>query len=56
MRLSSGLRGPKRPILGADIVGEVVAVGSQITQFQPGDAVYGDLSGCTRCCYRFLLP
>jgi NADPH:quinone reductase-like Zn-dependent oxidoreductase len=29
--LSSGLRGPKRPILGADIAGEVVAAGSQVT-------------------------
>ena len=44
--LSSGLRGPKRPILGADIAAEVVAVGSQVTQFQPGDPVYGDLSKC----------
>lgn len=46
LRLTSGLRGPKRPILGADIAGRVVAVGSNVTQFQPGDAVYGDLSGC----------
>jgi len=45
LRLSSGLRGPKRPILGADIAGTVVAIGSRVTQFQPGDAVYGDLSG-----------
>ncbi|GAX37681.1 NAD(P)-dependent alcohol dehydrogenase [Nodularia sp. NIES-3585] len=28
-------------ILGFDIAGEVVAVGSQVTGFQPGDAVYG---------------
>ena len=46
LRLSSGLRGPKRPILGADIAGRVAAVGSRVTQFQPGDAVYGDLSRC----------
>lgn len=46
LRLTSGLRGPKRPILGADIAGEVVAVGSQVTQFRPGDPVYGDLSNC----------
>ena len=45
-RLSSGLRRPKRPILGADIAGRVVAVGSGVTQFQPGDAVHGDLSAC----------
>lgn len=46
LRLSSGLRRPKRPILGADIAGQVTALGSQVTQFRPGDAVYGDLSGC----------
>ncbi|KZL48392.1 zinc-binding alcohol dehydrogenase [Nodularia spumigena CENA596] len=28
-------------ILGFDLAGEVVAVGSQVTSFQPGDAVYG---------------
>jgi NADPH:quinone reductase-like Zn-dependent oxidoreductase len=44
LRLSSGLHRPKRPTLGADIAGRVVAVGSGVTRFQPGDAVYGDLS------------
>jgi NADPH:quinone reductase-like Zn-dependent oxidoreductase len=37
-----GLRAPKRSILGSDIAGEVEAVGSGITRFQPGDEVYGD--------------
>ena len=46
LRLSSGLREPKHPILGTDIAGRVAAVGSHVTQFQPGDAVYGDLSEC----------
>ncbi|TVP57571.1 MAG: NAD(P)-dependent alcohol dehydrogenase [Nodularia sp. (in: Bacteria)] len=31
-------------ILGFDIAGEVVAVGSQVRRFQPGDAVYGGTS------------
>ncbi|MDB9383471.1 NAD(P)-dependent alcohol dehydrogenase [Nodularia spumigena CS-584] len=31
-------------ILGFDLAGEVVAVGSQVTSFQPGDAVYGGTS------------
>jgi NADPH:quinone reductase-like Zn-dependent oxidoreductase len=44
LRLSAGLRRPKRPTLGADIAGRVVAVGSGVTSFQPGDAVYGDLA------------
>jgi NADPH:quinone reductase-like Zn-dependent oxidoreductase len=31
---------PKNPILGADIAGTVEAVGSAVTRFQPGDAVF----------------
>ncbi|GAB4181834.1 MAG: NAD(P)-dependent alcohol dehydrogenase [Roseiflexaceae bacterium] len=45
LRLSTGLFSPKNPILGADIAGRIVAVGSAVSQFQVGDAVYGDLSG-----------
>jgi NADPH:quinone reductase-like Zn-dependent oxidoreductase len=37
-----GLRAPHRPTLGSDIAGRVEAVGSGVTQFQPGDEVYGD--------------
>ncbi|MEV0765005.1 NAD(P)-dependent alcohol dehydrogenase [Nocardia sp. NPDC050435] len=37
-----GLRAPRRPILGSDIAGRVEAVGAEVTQFAPGDAVYGD--------------
>lgn len=45
LRFSSGLFKPKHPILGSDIAGVVAAVGQDVTQFQPGDAVFGDLSG-----------
>lgn len=45
VRLGTGLRSPKIPILGADIAGRVEAVGSTVTQFQPGDDVFGDISG-----------
>lgn len=41
-----GLLKPKQPILGSDIAGTVEAVGSSVTVFKPGDAVYGDLSNC----------
>lgn len=46
IRLTSGLLKPKNTILGADIAGRVEAVGRNVTQFQPGDAVFGDISGC----------
>jgi len=42
----AGLLRPKNTILGADIAGRVEAVGSNVKQFQPGDEVYGDMSGC----------
>jgi len=45
-RLLFGLLKPKTKILGCDIAGQVEAVGRNVKQFQPGDAVYGDISGC----------
>ncbi len=45
VRLMSGLMKPKNQILGADIAGVVERVGAKVTQFRPGDEVYGDLSG-----------
>jgi NADPH:quinone reductase-like Zn-dependent oxidoreductase len=44
-RLAFGLLRPKYKVLGADIAGRVEAVGVNVTQFQPGDEVFGDLSG-----------
>jgi NADPH:quinone reductase-like Zn-dependent oxidoreductase len=45
-RLLFGLLKPKIKILGADIAGRVEAVGRNVKQFQPGDEVFGDISGC----------
>lgn len=41
-----GLLTPKEPILGADVAGRVTAVGRSVTEFEPGDAVFGDVSEC----------
>jgi NADPH:quinone reductase-like Zn-dependent oxidoreductase len=43
-RLVAGLTKPKHTIIGADIAGQVEAVGPRVTQFKPGDAVFGELS------------
>src|SRR5688500_8167875 len=45
-RLVAGLRTPRFKIIGNDIAGRVEAVGRQITQFRPGDHVFGELSRC----------
>jgi NADPH:quinone reductase-like Zn-dependent oxidoreductase len=43
-----GLLKPKITTLGSDVAGIVEAVGQDVKQFQPGDAVFGDVSeaGC----------
>ena len=41
-----GLLKPKIKILGTDVAGRVEAVGKDVTQFQPGDEVFGSLSEC----------
>ncbi|GAA0735873.1 NAD(P)-dependent alcohol dehydrogenase [Dactylosporangium roseum] len=43
MRLTVGLRGPRRKVRGRDVAGRVEAVGGAVTRFRPGDEVYGDL-------------
>ncbi len=44
-RLMGGFLKPKQHILGADISGRVQAIGTNVKQFQAGDAVFGDISG-----------
>lgn len=43
-RLESGFPKPKNSFLGADVAGQVEEVGRNVTQFQPGDEVFADLS------------
>ena len=41
IRLFSGIRRPRRQILGSEVAGEVVEVGSAVTRFAVGDRVFG---------------
>jgi NADPH:quinone reductase-like Zn-dependent oxidoreductase len=43
--LGTGLRKPKREIVGTDLAGEVEAVGRSVTRFNPGDEVFGGAEG-----------
>jgi NADPH:quinone reductase-like Zn-dependent oxidoreductase len=45
MRLMSGLGSPKSVRLGVDFAGTVEAVGKNVKQFRPGDAVFGGRTG-----------
>ena len=41
VRAMAGLLKPKHQILGADVAGRVESVGGKVTQFQPGDEIFG---------------
>ncbi len=45
MRLASGWLKPKPRGLGADVAGQVEAVGSHVTRLRPGDEVFGEIAG-----------
>jgi NADPH:quinone reductase-like Zn-dependent oxidoreductase len=40
-RLGGGFRKPKSTTVGADLAGQIEAVGKDVTGFQPGDGVFG---------------
>lgn len=46
MRLAGfGIRAPKNALLGYDVAGRIEAVGAQVTEFRPGQAVFGTCRG-----------
>jgi NADPH:quinone reductase-like Zn-dependent oxidoreductase len=45
LRVQAGLRNPRVTRLGVDVAGQVEAVGSDVTEFKAGDAVFGSCRG-----------
>ena len=45
LRIMAGLRKPKNKRLGVDVAGQVEAVGRNVTQFKPGDVLFGSCRG-----------
>jgi NADPH:quinone reductase-like Zn-dependent oxidoreductase len=45
VRLSDGLRRPKRSVPGVDVAGYVEVVGENVSEFRPGDEVFGARGG-----------
>lgn len=46
VRLATGLRTPKDPVLGREAAGVVEQVGAGVTRWAPGDEVFGIAPGC----------
>lgn len=46
LRLGFGFTGPRDPVLGAELAGEVVEVGASVGRFKPGDRVFAARWGC----------
>lgn len=49
-RLALGVSGPRQPILGTELAGEIESIGKDVTQFKVGDQVFA-FSGTSMGCY-----
>jgi len=54
VRLVAGLLKPNNTLIGADIAGRVEAVGRNVTQFQPGDEVFGQARHAVGGCAEYV--
>ena len=45
LRLGFGIRRPRNPVRGREVAGTVIAAGSAVTRFAPGDEVFGICPG-----------
>jgi NADPH:quinone reductase-like Zn-dependent oxidoreductase len=54
VRLATGLRRPRQPVLGRDVSGVVAALGEGVTGLAVGDEVLGTAPGGRRPCARRL--
>ncbi|MFB2351611.1 alcohol dehydrogenase catalytic domain-containing protein, partial [Priestia megaterium] len=52
-RLALGITGPRQPILGTELAGDVVEVGSEVTNFRVGDPVFAFPGGRMGCHAEF---
>lgn len=44
LRIMMGIRGPRKPVLGTYFAGDIEAVGPAVTDYRPGQAVFGATS------------
>jgi NADPH:quinone reductase-like Zn-dependent oxidoreductase len=47
VRMMSGLRRPKKPILGFELAGEIEDIGKDVTLFKKGDKIYPEANSET---------
>ncbi|MHA2303848.1 MAG: NAD(P)-dependent alcohol dehydrogenase [Candidatus Hodarchaeales archaeon] len=54
--VATGIRKPRKKVVGLDFSGEVVSVGKKVTNFKEGDQVYGGTMNGNACAEYMRLP